>query len=85
MYNYTGGVAGCETLDAWGRYIYLEDLLAMARLRPAEAVALPDEFKRTATPLRWRNWAEELRSYPDQKFAGLIVDGIRDGFRIGFD
>ena len=28
---------------------------------------------------------EELRPHPDREFARLIVDGIRDGFRIGFD
>ena len=57
----------------------------MARLRPTKGVTLPDELKRTATPLLWRAWAEELRPHPDRKYTGLIVDGIRDGFRIGFD
>ena len=37
------------------------------------------------TPLRVAAWREALASHPDQEFASYIVQGITEGFRIGFD
>lgn len=37
------------------------------------------------TPLNWREWDWELRDHPDQRFREYIVNGIRNGFHVGFD
>ena len=36
-------------------------------------------------PLDWSTWAACLESHPDQEFAAYVVQGLKDGFRIGFD
>ena len=77
--------AGREVLDGRGRYIYMDDLLELDKRRPSGVNALPEGVGAIATPLRWEVWAKELRDFPDREFARYIVDGIRHGFRIGFD
>ncbi len=37
------------------------------------------------TPLHWREWGVSLRNHPDRNFANFVVNGIKEGFRIGFD
>ena len=37
------------------------------------------------TPLHWPAWELALYSHPDRIFADLIVNGIKEGYRIGFD
>ena len=32
-----------------------------------------------------REWIEELKDYPDAEFRGYILNGIKNGFRIGFN
>ena len=40
---------------------------------------------RITTPLKLSKWEELLQEHPDKKFAGYILRGIGNGFRIGFD
>jgi len=47
--------------------------------------ALAREDERGYYPLHWQEWDRCLASHPDQCFRQYIVDGIRFGFRIGFD
>ena len=77
--------AGREVLDGRGRYIYMNDLLELDRRRPSGVSTLPEGVGAIATPLRWEVWAKDLRDLPDREYARYIVEGIRDGFRIGFD
>jgi len=35
--------------------------------------------------LQWRDWEAHLVNHPDRPLAHYVVQGIRDGFRIGFD
>ena len=37
------------------------------------------------SPLQATTWAEALQGHPDPEFAEAIVQGLKDGFRIGFD
>ena len=37
------------------------------------------------TPLRWSEWERELASHSDLKFSSYIAEGVREGFRVGFD
>ena len=76
--------AGRDVLDGRGRYIYMDDLLELDRRRSSGVRALPEGVGAIATPLRWEVWAKELRDLPDREYARYIVEGIRDGFRIGF-
>ena len=38
-----------------------------------------------ATPLVWSEWHQELLEHPDQGFKEYILNGIWNGFQIGFD
>ena len=38
-----------------------------------------------STPLQVDKWSEALAAHPDQAFVRYVCDGIRCGFRIGFD
>ena len=38
-----------------------------------------------ATPLVWSEWHQELLEHPDQAFKEYILNGIWNGFQIGFD
>jgi len=40
--------------------------------------------KKVATPLVWEEWDRELQHHPDQRFRSYIVQGIRYGFRLGY-
>lgn len=37
------------------------------------------------TPLKLERWQEVMKDFPDATMAGLIIRGIREGFRIGYD
>ncbi len=62
----------------------MEDLLKLDSCRPEGrgAVILDREV---VTPLVWKEWDQALRLHPDQQFRAYISDGIRNGFRLGFD
>ena len=66
-------------------YPYMEDLLRIDACRPMQAVRLPERLGRINTPLSWSEWDRALASHPDQRFRQYIVEGIRYGFRVGFD
>ena len=37
------------------------------------------------TPLKVQEWEELLRAHPDKQFVSFITEGIKNGFRIGYD
>ena len=39
----------------------------------------------TNTPLNIRAWEAELRAHLDRKYIQFLLEGIQQGFRIGFD
>ncbi len=57
----------------------------MAGCRSTLPISLPEGWRAIITPLEWTVWAECLRDHPDQGFRDLIVSGLREGFRIGFN
>ncbi len=67
-----------------GHYRYLEDLLAIEACIPSIPWVL-QAWREIVTPLDWRVWDENLSTYPDQQLRRYIVDGIKGGFRIGFN
>ena len=79
-------LAACN-IQADGVYRYMEDLLRLDAQRPCSpssaAYPLPSLFA-IHSPLRAEAWECHLSSHPDRSFASYIVEGIRQGFRIGF-
>ena len=63
----------------------MEDLLAWDARCPSVPRRLPLGTEQVNSPLSWQEWDRCLASHPDQRFRRYIVDGIRRGFRIGFD
>ena len=60
-------------------------LQALANCRPKGDISCPPLLSQIVTPLQWQAWEGALRSYPDKQFARLIVDGLQEGFRIGYN
>ena len=76
-------------MSSVGKYSYMEDLRKLDSCRPVPSVAasasLPSEWWRINTPLKWVKWEFFLRDHPDRDFARYIIEGLRNGFRIGFE
>jgi len=66
-------------------YFYMKDLLDLDAHRPKSDVSHLIKSKEVCSPLSLSAWAEELLSHPDRRFAEFILQGIQNGFRIGFD
>ena len=50
-----------------------------------ECSGTPPQLLPVITPLQWLTWAMVLESHPDRDFSAYIVEGLRDGFRLGFN
>ncbi len=79
------GVAGDDTVDSRGRYLYMADLLTLEESVPSPLLVIPPYLQSVATPLRLQVWRSELSSHPDPEFRRFLLRGIEHGFRIGFD
>ena len=47
-------------------------------------VRLPQPLNVINTPLLWRTWEDELHQHPDRRLVDYIIQGLHEGFRIGF-
>ena len=65
-------------------YPYTSDLLCLDACRPP-ASSLPPALTAVSTPLVIPAWELALQAHPDRAFAQYIIDGLRHGFRIGFN
>ena len=68
-----------------GSYIYLNHLLAFdscRQVRDPSGLVISSEVH---SPLLASAWVHELSSHPDKAFVEYILQGITNGFRIGFD
>lgn len=63
----------------------MEDLVELDTGRRPDQGQVPRALTAHSGPLRWQDWEKSLASHPDRRFAGYITEGIRQGFRIGFD
>ena len=63
----------------------MQDLHQLSHSRWRGLAPLPHRFRTVVTPLRVGAWTEALSNHPDQVFAKYLIDGIRCGFRIGYD
>ena len=69
-----------------GRYAYTQDLMELQRrVPPTSRGGLPADAMSVNTPLKPTEFAALLREHPDLRFREYILEGIRGGFRVGFD
>ena len=72
-----------------GRYLYMEDLAQLQGVpsRPLSASRSPllQRVSLISLPLHVAAWQELLANHPDERFQRFIVDGIHQGFHIGFN
>ena len=68
-----------------GEYKYTKDLLQLDGCRPICDITPPSWLTEVKTPLRVHAWAAALQSHPDTEFKEYLLQGIRSGFRIGFN
>ena len=66
-------------------YVYQNDLLALDTCRPQGDCTHLILSKTVSTPLSIGVWTQELSNHPDKLYSQYILQGIRNGFRIGFD
>ena len=59
-----------------GRYIYWDDLVGLSAPPPISSCPAP-------TPVAVGCFDVYLRSHPDRRFVGYVLQGLREGFRIG--
>ena len=59
--------------------------LAAAVPFPSDHRSLVREECGVFTPLRFQEWERALSSHSDRDLVKYVYDGIRDGFRVGFD
>ena len=76
-------VIGC----GGGAYAYRRQLLALDCKRPGRAErmfsAVPG-WSDITSPMSAKAWEAALASHPDIDYRSYLVQGLRDGFRIGF-
>ena len=64
---------------------YISDLLALAKCIPQRSSSLPYHLARVTTPPRLQAWEEALVRHPDREFVEYLLQGIQEGFCIGFN
>ena len=67
-----------------GKYRYLGDLKSLGSCRPTSPRA-PVDTELSFSPLFLDSWSHELAGHLDASFRAYILDGLANGFRIGFD
>ena len=72
-----------------GRYSYMKELVVLDSCRPGPSEVVPDTLRAALaamrTPLRVAEWGRALRGHPDREFVDYLLDGMSQGFRIGFN
>ena len=68
-----------------GKYCYMSDLVALNDKIPPNPLKPIPELQTIETPLKLEAWGEALSNHPDYGFVHYILEGLHNGFRIGFD
>ena len=69
----------------WAPNFRTESLLVLESYKPLDAQVHVEDCARIVTPLKLRVWERGPSSHPDQDFVQFVCNGIREGFREGFD
>ena len=67
------------------RQRYCSQLRALADCSRSREVVVPECLRVMSTPLKPVSWRSELLNHPDQEFVKTLLQGIAEGFRIGYD
>ena len=67
------------------RQRYCSQLRALADCSRSREVVVPECLRVMSTPLKPVSWRSELLNHPDQEFVKTLLQGITEGFRIGYD
>ena len=67
-----------------GHYQYMEDLRQLVRRAPVWRGSQRQNWGGVSTPLVHEAWVRELRNHPDQEYATYLLDGNKNGFRVGY-
>lgn len=73
-----------QLINENGTYTYTRDLLELEQKRPAIPPLLPILGRTITSPLVVHNWSAALENHPDQEFVHYILQGLTQGFHIGF-
>ena len=65
--------------------VYLDHLVAFGICRPMEDLSWLVISPEIHSPLQASVWAAELSDYPDKAYVEYTLQGISNGFWIGFD
>ncbi len=70
-----------------GAYVYMTDLLALGEKVPDSPVHWPDipGWNQIVTPMAVGEWDTQLSSHRDESYRKYLVEGLWQGFRIGFN
>ena len=66
-------------------YPYTDHLVALEACRPAVPRPMPTLGTHITSPLRVDNWRQALRNHPDKQFVQYLLEGLAQGFHIGFN
>ena len=72
------------TRDKHELYKYTPQHLALDQNRPLVPQSLPKGLCHINTPARLEVWQQELADHPDKAFTNYVVQGLAQGFRVGF-
>ena len=67
-----------------GAYPYTADLRALNNCFASCPLLPIPRMKDIVSPLCYEAWSQALRNHPDQSFISYLQDGLRGGFRVGF-
>ena len=68
-----------------GNYVYTRDLLTSGACHPRSRPKLPSWLRAINSPLHMERWECRLRSHPDWEFVTFLLEGLQEGFQIGFE
>jgi len=84
--NTTGSASGTGfNADSSYTQSCMDELMALQRCTPCQALPLPSILTSITTPLRLEAWQQALSTHPDRRFVEFLLKGIAEGFCIGYD
>ena len=66
-------------------YPYTQQLERLASKTQDPKTPLPNTLTDIVSPINISFWREQLQAHPDEQFIQLLLQGLENGFSIGFD
>ena len=74
----------CDIGAVPGAYRYTADLLTLASWHATGSWPDVDGWSHIQCPMQVDEWAQCLSGHPDQAYVSYLLQGLREGFRIGY-